>query len=302
MTETMNVKKTWWRRGLRGRAKQSAQSLAAKAEEFRLERKYRRPHKKLGIENPIVIHQMGKVGSRSFYHSFQALDLDVPVYHTHVLAHLDEYEAAVRAQFPDPATYLYSIQAGRVVRAEMDAGRWKQWNLISIVRAPIPRSISQYFETLHTRLPDGWERLVRGELTIQDLHQDYLTNYRDTSPLNWFEDQVRDPFGIDVYDSAFDTKRGFQIYVRAPVRLLIVRLEDADARVGDAMREFLGLGDFQLLKYNEAQSKHYSAVYQEFSKTLRLPDAFVEHMHSTRYAQHFYTPQELDASVQRWRA
>jgi hypothetical protein len=302
MANTISTEKIWWRRGLRGRVKRNVQSLSERAEQFRLEYKYRRAHKKFGIENPIIVHQMGKVGSRSFYYSLKALDLDVPVYHTHVLAHLDEYQAAVRAQFPDPTPYLNSIDAGRTVRAEIEKQRWKQWNVISIVRAPIPRSISQYFETLHTRLPRAWERIANGELTVQDLQTDYIGNFQDTSPLNWFEDQIHDPFGIDVYATPFETRRGYQIYAKDSIRLLIVRLEDADSVIGTAMRDFLGLENFALLKYNETQSKHYSALYQKFSQSLRLPNPFIEQMHGTRYARHFYTPAELEASVRRWHA
>lgn len=288
--------------GIRGRLKRGSAAVRANVENLRLEQKYRRRDKKFGIENPIIIYQMGKVGSRSFYHSFKALDLDVPIYHAHALAHLDEYEAAVRANFPNPRGYLNSINAGRAVRRAMDSQRWRAWNLISMVRAPIPRSISEFFETLEAHLPDVWERAARGALSIQELHDYYLHQFQDTSPLNWFEHQLDDPFGIDVYAEPFDTARGYQIYIKEPVRLLIMRLEESNTRATEAMREFLGLEHFTLRKYNEGHHKYYSALYQQFTQTLKLPAAFIDQMHSTRYARHFYTAPELDASVKQWRA
>lgn len=294
--------RNWGGLGIRRRLRTGSQKIAATAEHARLALKYRRAHKRFGIAAPIVIFQMGKVGSMSFYHSLRALDLDVPVYHAHVLAKLDEYEAAVRAQFPNPATYLASINEGRAIRREMDSARWPRWDLICIVRSPVPRSISQFFETVHTFIPDVWQRATQGALQVQELHEAYLYQFQDTSPLNWFEDQLRNPFGIDVYATPFNIARGYEIYTRLPIRLLILRLEDADRVCTLAFREFLGLEQFALQRYNETQSKMYNQLYQEFQDTLKLDNAFIAKMHTTRYAQHFYSPAELEASVRRWRA
>lgn len=294
------TQRNWGGLGIRRRLRSGNQKIMAAAERARLALKYRRAHKKFGITAPIIIYQMGKVGSSSFYHSLRALDLDVPVYHAHVLAKLDEYETAVRAQFPNPTSYLASLNKGRAVRREMDSARWTRWDLICLVRAPIPRSISQFFETAHTFIPDIWERAAQGALRLDELQEAYLSQFHDTSPLNWFEDQVRDPFGIDVYATPFDVTRGYEIYTRLPVRLLILRLEDTNRVTVPAFRKFLGLEHFTLQRFNETQSKMYNQFYQAFQNNLKLDQAFIAKMHSTRYARHFYTLQELAESAKRW--
>ena len=42
-----------------------------------------------GVREPIIVYQMGKVGSSSMYWSLDALRLNVPVYHLHFLNDAD---------------------------------------------------------------------------------------------------------------------------------------------------------------------------------------------------------------------
>lgn len=58
------------------------------APRVRAELKYRKPVKKFGINAPIIVYQMGRVGSTSVYSALRRLDLDVPVYHAHALKYL----------------------------------------------------------------------------------------------------------------------------------------------------------------------------------------------------------------------
>jgi|SRR5581483_11838770 hypothetical protein len=269
-------------------------------ERWRMAYKTRRPNKKYGIQNPILVYQMGKVGSKSVYHSLQALDLDVPVYHLHTLNRLDEYEAEVRQRFANPQPYLEALAYGRKIRAEYESARWHTWNLISLVRAPVPRAISEFFENIETFFPDFSTRLARNPISVQALQEFFVSQFQDTSPQTWFDHQVHELFGLDVYATPFDRARGYQIYQGERVRLLLMRLENLNACAAPALQSFLGLENFTLQKSNEGSAKEYAALYQTFLDTLRLPDAFIHKMHSTRYARHFYTPEELNASVARW--
>lgn len=56
-------------------------------------------------QSPILIYQMGKVGSKTVYESLKALNLATPVYHTHLLNKLEEIEKfiLVTRSNPEPA-------------------------------------------------------------------------------------------------------------------------------------------------------------------------------------------------------
>src|SRR5204863_3507104 len=112
------------------------------AQKTRKELRYRHPDKKFNITAPILIHQMGKVGSSSVYETLLALDLDVPIYHSHVLNKFDEYEQSVKQTRADPAKNIEFLRASRALRRILDSKRWDSWSVITLVRAPIPRAIS----------------------------------------------------------------------------------------------------------------------------------------------------------------
>jgi len=75
-----------------------------------------------------------------------------------------------------------------------------------------------------------------------------------------------------------------------------------DRVVRAALREFLNIPEFTLLPANIAEDKRFGAIYKERLAQLRLPDDFIQEMNGSRYARHFYSDDELEASVARWRA
>lgn len=266
----------------------------------RAELKYRRSRKKFNIDTPIIVYQMGKVGSSSVYDALRDLDLDVPVYHAHVLNRFEVYEEGVRRTRIDPTGNLAALREGRALRNLVDSARWQKWALVSLVRAPIPRALSDFFENVDAYVPNFWERWKNNEIGVAELNETFWARFQDTSMIHWFDDQVRDVFGIDVFATPFPHAQGYAMYENERARLLLIRLENLNASVGDAMRAFLGLPHFQLSQKNIGSEKPYGALYREFLAQLRLPREYINATDATRYARHFYNESELAASVARW--
>jgi hypothetical protein len=78
-----------------------------------------------------------------------------------------------------------------------------------------------------------------------------------------------------------------------------MRIEDLDACAGAAMLDFLGIERLNLQSKNVGEQKVYGPAYRAFVEQLRLKPNFIEAMHSTRYARHFYTVEELEQSAAR---
>jgi hypothetical protein len=270
------------------------------AAQLRAQLKYRKAHKKFNIDTPIIVFQMGKVGSSSVYDALRDLDLDVPVYHSHVLNRFDEYEEGIRRTRAVPENSIAALEAGRALRRIVDSERWKTWSLVSLVRAPIPRAISDFFENVDAYIPDFWTRWRRGEIVLNELNEIFWTRFHDYSLIHWFDDQVRDVFGMDVFAKPFPHARGYTVYQNETARLLLLRLEDLNNCGSDALQEFLGLDGVPLALKNSGSSKAYGALYREFVAQLRLPHDYVQEMHRSRYARHFYTQQELENSITQW--
>lgn len=272
------------------------------AEEVQARFRYAQRTKKYGIEDPIIVYQMGKVGSTTMVHSLLALRLNVPVYHLHFLNESDQVEAWAKDTLIDPKNVLRMVQLSRRLRKSLEGADPVYYNLICLVRAPVPRNISMFFQNIDSYMPDWKERYSNHTLSFDEITTFFLQNFLEDTPNFWFDREVKGVFGLDVYAAPFDKGRGFQIYQNAMARLLVIRLEDLNRVAAVAMQEFLNIPDFRLLPANIGEYNPHGALYKEYLKALRLPDDYIERTNSKPYAQHFYTPQELKASVARWRA
>jgi hypothetical protein len=252
------------------------------------------------IQDPIIVFQMGKVGSSSVYISLKRLKLNVPLYDVHYLYDLEHKVELMQRGSPESTDSPSWVEDARKIRREIAAEPTKHWNLISLTRLPIPRLVSGFFENSDKRFPDMAGRYARGELTMRELTGYFKNTYRDETPLRWFQNQIQRTFGLDVYATPFDRTRGYQIYEHANIRLLVIRLEDLNRVAPQAMREFLNLHGFRIVNRNVGEAKETGTVYRDFKEALRLPREYVEHWHSSQYARHFYTSEELAASVARW--
>ena len=249
---------------------------------------------------PIVVYQMGKVGSSTVYRSLRSLGLRRQLHHVHLLNNLDAIEDGVRRLYPDPVGTLAQIEKGRRLRRRILQRRGTTWNLISLVRDPVQRNVSAFFESLTEVIPDVYERRARDDIALADIRDAFLDRFDHDAPLSWFQSQLEPVFGIDVFAVGFDTEKGYATYEAPGARLLVLRLENLMEDGETAIREFLDLDDFALVPANIALDKRYADLYSEFERSVTLPPSYLERMYESRFARHFYSTAEIEAFEQRW--
>lgn len=251
---------------------------------------------------PVLVYQMGKVGSSTVFTSLLALDPPREVDHIHLLNNLDAIEDSVRSAYPDPDETLAQIERGRKLRARVARGRDTQWPVITLVRDPVQRNVSAFFQNLTEVVPDAYARHARGELAATDLRDAFLERYDHNAPLAWFQTQLEPVFGIDVFSTPFDTARGYATYESPMARLLLIRLEDLGTCGAPAIRDFLQLDRFELLRANTGSEKEYADLYAEFEHRIDLPESYLARMYDSQLARHFYDDAEIAGFRRRWTA
>lgn len=255
--------------------------------------------------NPIIVYQMGKVGSKtieaSLLHYFEQRNLTIQVYHTHNLIDLDKMERNILSDKnrPNPQATISQIRKDARLRAIIDENPNQRWNLISLVRDPVAQNVGAFFHNMKEFIPDWKEQSESGSLDFENLQRVFLTQYQHKNAQSWFERQMQPMWDIDVYAKRFDHKAGFSIYKSRKANLMVIRLEDVNKCAAHAFRKFLNFKNFQLVNKNVGDEKEYSALYSEF-KTYPLPLDFVDDMYNTRFAKHFYSMNEIEAFKKHW--
>lgn len=246
---------------------------------------------------PMLIFQMGKVGSRSVKDALRRLALDTAVIHAHVLSQegIREGEVARRAWSRTRQECWRNEYLRRTIEA---GGSGRRWQVISLVRDPIARNVSAFFQNL-----DMWQQQQRAserKADITQLQKHFLERFDHDRPLIWFDREIKPLFGIDVLAHEFPQEKGYSIYHSASADLLIIKLEKMNECIADAMQEFIGIKEFVPEVTNVGVTKASGTLYRQFKESLVLPNDYIERMYQSRFVRNFYSSVEIDAMRAYW--
>ncbi len=226
--------------------------------------------------SPVVVHQMGKVGSVAV---FNALNRLIP------------------GQAHSSHKFSHNAEVRQIERETRDLK--KPLVLISLVREPVGRNVAMFFENIliHTKCPD----FVEGRFTIEELRNRFISTQcpEDSYALTWFDVQMRDKFGIDVYQEPFP-KTGWHCYFNGNTSLLVMKSALPDWRKEEVLESYLGINPIEIFRDNVGVEKFYAQSYREFLGTVRLPREYLDLMLGSRYARHFFSEVELQKVKEKW--
>lgn len=264
--------------------------------------------KRLANRSPIFILQMGRVGSTSVMvainQAYQAVPSDIPVYHGHYIAHyeriierasfdLNNYHDAKRdienVDMKNRAELFKYLQAQQPVK------------IISLVRDPVARNVSTFFYAFPEFVPDWKDREAQNLLSASALNEIFESKRQFIqTALHWFDEQTKDALGLDVYAVPFDKTRGWQVYKKGLVELLVLRMEDLYRAGEAALQEFLKLPHLKMVKVNTGEEREAYELYRRFL-THPISQEYLEMTYATKLARHFYSNEEIEQFIQRWR-
>ena len=278
---------------------------------WRMRRVYRRAR-----HGPVLLLQMGKVGSKSVQAGLEALHLERPVYHSHFLS--EERTAQTeqqRRKFFRTERHAYLVRPWLnqfLLGTYRNDPQQRTWKLVTLTREPVGRNISAFFENLDVVEREagreyeissdyyGIEPTIVSVDDIPKLTELFFERATHDSPLRFFDREIRDIFGIDVIRDGFDIDKGYQIYKNGRVELLVIRLENLVEVVGPAFREFLDIEDFQLINSNIGGRKIYAPLYDAFKKQVAIGSDYATGLYESDYMQTFYTQAEILEAKDRW--
>jgi len=261
---------------------------------------------------PIVVHQMARVGSISVLHAILRCFDRGHVFHTHFLnpATIAAERARVdllhrmRGDVGLTRELLAAVMLDERLRRDGAHGAEEGdgWRVVTMVRDPVARTISAFFRHFaynHPQLsptfhedPGNVGRLLELFLAADEAER-RVTHH-------WFDRELREPLGIDVYDAPFPHDAGFARWSTARTELLLLRTEDMD-RVGEgALRDFLRAPRLALETRNRGVEQAYGAAYAAFMSKLRLPSSYLDEMYDAPVARHFYSEAERERFRRRW--
>lgn len=234
-------------------------------------------------KNNLLILQPGKVGSKSVQDSLDKMR--IPNMHAHTLTgkwSRDAFDMSTKI-----LQYLKSIDKIKI---------------ISLIRDPIARGISVYFQSFREYIMTVYTESFNPD-TIQGVNallQEESRRGTYGAMFEWFNIEIKQIFGIDVYQYDFDKDRGCQIIKQDNVELLLIKLENLD-NCQDIIGRFVGVENFNLVKTNVGRDKLYRFAYEELKNTIDIPESILDFYYENNKAMdHFYTKREKERFRKKW--
>lgn len=177
------------------------------------------------------------------------------------------------------------------------------YKVISLVRDPIARDISWFFQRLDINgYICGMEEI--GDTDIYEKIYNLLENHMGVGRygwiFEWFSREIGENFDIDIYQYDFDREKGYQIIHKGNVDLLLIKTEKLND-CQEVIGEFIGDKNFRLVNSNVTDDKLSRFTYEELKRTIKIPEYIGDFYYNANWAMdHFYTSNEKQEFIRKW--
>jgi hypothetical protein len=263
-------------------------------------------------EPPLLVYQIGKVGSKTVTESLKQIKLDRHIYHFHHLSPeiLDRFERQRKPRFPEDNSIHYVWKCQHVRRLIEQGLNGDKWKIITLVRDPIARNLSDFFQNVEVeRLAEGQYRLrstgydfevIVKNNDVAEFIQLFFERYEHEIHTFYFDREFKGVLDIDLFAAEFPTKKGYKIYREKKADILLIKLEHLNKCAAPAFKEFLNIDNLTLVHENVGNQKDYAEAYRLFKEAIVFPEAYLDKMYLSQYARHFYSEAELKAFRAKW--
>ncbi|WP_417558838.1 putative capsular polysaccharide synthesis family protein [Mesoflavibacter zeaxanthinifaciens] len=234
---------------------------------------------------PVIVYQMGKVGSSTLKNSLE--ENDIPALHIHRYFFKN-------TERPNTLKLLPHKLKNRVVFNRFLKG--DKVKIITFYRDPLSRNISSFFQNLDVYFKTSeFENL---DYKILEERFNKAINLHDT-PNNWFDLEFKKKLNIDVFKYPFNKQKGYTLISKGNIEVFLCvtnKINHLETELGD----FLELDDFKLNNSNIGDKKWYKDLYIEFKERYKPTTKMLDTLYGSNTINHFYNDDEINRMKSRW--
>ena len=238
----------------------------------------------------ILVYQPAKVGSFSVYQGIKKLH--IPCAHIHRIIDVDGRYSSYYKNYSELHHIWKNMQNER-----------QKIKIITLVRDPVMRSISAIFQCI---FPNCVSDMELGK----NLYDNVLLYIKKDAEygkygymFEWFNDELRNLTGIDIYKYDFNKDDGYGIIKDQKYEILCLTMEKLDQNE-EVIKNFIG-GErgknFRLLRENIGTEKNYRYLYENVKKIIKIPKDILDFYYKENQAmKYFYTDEYINELLNRY--
>ncbi|MEM0986152.1 MAG: putative capsular polysaccharide synthesis family protein [Pseudomonadota bacterium] len=237
-----------------------------------------------------IVYTMGKVGSSAISAAIRQSGRVVHDIHTlnddALLAGMRK--ALDKGQFPNPHICVSMAWKSREISVP------QRCVYISLVRDPIARNISAYFQNLGTFI-DTLEAGTDSE--AEDLFVDFMDRYPHFFPVKWYEREYAQHLGIDVFQGRFRHQAGYQLSHHE--RIVIFKTDTPDEVKSSVLTRVLGF-TVDVRPTHASADKDYADDYDAVRSLARFEPALLDRVYGSAFVKHFWESDAIEQMRAKW--
>ncbi|MCI4645881.1 MAG: putative capsular polysaccharide synthesis family protein [Hyphomonadaceae bacterium] len=242
---------------------------------------------------PLLIHQMGRVGSTSIYNAVKDLP-EYRTYHTHILNRQKLHQYVTRRRNGRLKMPNHVYDSFEVISTVL--GLEPKIKIISLVREPMARNVSAFFNNLDSF---GFRsKAAREDAKAEELLERFAA-YDHKIPVHWFSEEIRDVFGFTIFNTPFSHEKKRLVIQKDGISVLVLRVEDSDEEKCAAICDFLEVDTVTFTEDNVGSGK-FGPEYEKFKHLFNPSQKLVDSVLNSRLVSHFYTDEEIQGMRRKW--
>jgi hypothetical protein len=237
---------------------------------------------------PIIVLTPGKVGSSSVYNTLKNKLTDNHVFHIHQLSNMGIKNSINTHLNSDRKSVPLHLIISRLLNKKLKDYNGKV-RIVTLFREPVSRAISGCFQNIelyskeveNSNLQINESKVLDRIIKAIPMSLEYMEN--------WINFELKNNLGVDVYIDNFSSNTGFKIFDNNEIKLLLIRMEDLNSSFEDAIINFFDTEEvIKLEDYNIGEEKYYSRQYKFIKNRIKLSNANMDKILSSKYVSHFY--------------
>lgn len=256
---------------------------------------------KNACEKSILVYQNGKVGSSTVSRSLRNAGVENAHVHRFFFSRDIVGELVLGEEKKEIIDESNLLKLGHSDYVKAVKDDMKNKKIITMVREPISVDLSTVFQWIGTGIAYRYiaKRVKDGKIFQQIVSE--LVMKIQNRLFDWFDEELRELCGIDVYSYPFDKEKGYTIISKNETEVLILKAEKLSS-LTDVIRDFVGNQNLELTDENVGRNKKYAHLYQKVKKNIMLPREYVEYYYNNNACMdHFYTKEEQKSFLDKWK-
>ncbi|WP_223032322.1 putative capsular polysaccharide synthesis family protein [Hanstruepera marina] len=235
--------------------------------------------------NPVIVYQMGKVGSSTLKKSLE--ENNIPALHIHRFFFTDLERPMKLKLLPhklkNRSTFNKFLKGEKV-------------KIITFYRDPLSRNISSFFQNLDVY----FKRSELKNLDYSILEERFNKAHKiHNTPNNWFDLEFNKRLGINIFNFPFEKEKGYSIINKDNIQVFLC-VTDKINHLEKELGGFLEIQDFKLNNSNIGDKKWYKDLYKEFKNKYKPTHQMLDKLYDSNIIKHFYNKEEIFDMKKPW--